>query len=407
MLRLSIVIPMYKAERFIGSCIDTIHRQGLDERDYEIIAIDDGSPDGTGDICDELADTLPNFRVIHQENAGAGAARNRGIDAAAGRYLYFFDVDDDLEDGCLLHLVERCERERLDVLLFGAEVRYENEECRKLYPQDPHYFERRQPSGVVTGEEMFIAQQRDWNFCGQPCMLMTRLSFVRDCGARFAEGIMNEDNFYVLRATLRAERADVDPGLYYKYIVRPNTVTTSNVSGDRIFLAHLKLSETFEHERLAALSAGKDELAYQLGQLLFWFMDVVIANVPEDMEHFPPFQSERFASLALPGRFSKFVSIERGHVGDEAARANAEAARADDERARADRESERASAAEARADAGDARIGELEVRLAEEAGRAERAEARVAELEDSTTWKVGRVVTALPRSVKAALSKRG
>ena len=126
-MRLSIVVPMFNAERFIADCIETIHNQGLQQNEYEIIAIDDGSTDSTPQLCDRYAAQLSNFRVYHQRNAGAGAARNRGIDLAKGDYLYFFDVDDGLKEGTLRRLLDQCEEESLDVLYdidseIGAEI---------------------------------------------------------------------------------------------------------------------------------------------------------------------------------------------------------------------------------------------------------------------------------------------
>lgn len=385
-MRLSIVVPMFNAERFIADCIETIHNQGLQQNEYEIIAIDDGSTDSTPQLCDRYAAQLSNFRVYHQRNAGAGAARNRGIDLAKGDYLYFFDVDDGLKEGTLRRLLDQCEEESLDVLFFGAEVLYESEDCKKRYPQDSRYFERRQKPGVVTGEQMFIAQQNDWNFCGQPCMLISRLRAVHKSRARFAEGIMNEDNFYVIRVTLHAERASVIPEPLYEYYVRPNTVTTSHVGDGHVFLSHLVLSREFEKERLRAIAAGKADLAHGLEALSNWFMDVAIDNCPEGVEQFTPFLDGRFASVSLTGRFAWRAHHEKKHAEYEEWRAyeayqqlKAMGERADSLEERANREEHRAVVAEK---------------------RAQKAESRIAVMEASTTWKVGRVITAVPRAIK-------
>ena len=113
MLKLSIVIPIYKVENYLPACLDSALLPGRE--DYEIIAVDDGSPDRSGQIAEEYAAHYPGLiRVIHQENGGLGAARNTGIEAAKGEYLLFLDSDDCLSPGAL--------SEMLDALSTGSDV---------------------------------------------------------------------------------------------------------------------------------------------------------------------------------------------------------------------------------------------------------------------------------------------
>ena len=356
MVRLSVVVPMFNAERFVDSCFEILDRQGLQRSEFEVVVVDDGSTDATGELCSRYVSEWGNVTLLRQENSGAGVARNRGMDAARGTYLYFFDVDDELDDGSLRVLLERCESSDLDVLFFGGRVVYEPAECERDYPQDPNYFARRQPEGVVDGEEMFIRQSEDGNFCAQPCLLMTKLATMRAGGIRFAEGIVNEDNLFVLQATLRSRRADVDPTLRYTYVVRPNTVTTDNRTGGKRFLAHMVLAQEFELERQQAIAQGKDRLAAAIGAIIIWFMGIIEENCPEPIEEFKPFCDPRFAHLAMAARFVQ----------------------QDVRNLRSTRD---------------------------EAERARRAEARVAELEASTTWRVGRAVTAVPRALKRMIAR--
>ena len=88
----SIIVPVYKAENFIRKCIESI--QGQDYPDWELILIDDGSPDNSGLICDEYATLDKRISVFHKKNAGVSAARNTGISLAKGKYLTFVDSDD-------------------------------------------------------------------------------------------------------------------------------------------------------------------------------------------------------------------------------------------------------------------------------------------------------------------------
>lgn len=89
---LSVIVPVYKAEAYLPRCIESILAQTF--TDYELLLIDDGSPDDCGRICDEYARKDMRVRVFHQDNKGASAACNLGIDSAFGRYLVFVDSDD-------------------------------------------------------------------------------------------------------------------------------------------------------------------------------------------------------------------------------------------------------------------------------------------------------------------------
>ena len=112
---LSIITPMYNAERFIARMIDSIQPQLTDE--MELIIVNDGSTDGGGAICDAYAAKDPRIRVIHKENGGVATARNRGIREARGRYLSFVDADDTMSQGSYRHItdvIQRCEPDFID-----------------------------------------------------------------------------------------------------------------------------------------------------------------------------------------------------------------------------------------------------------------------------------------------------
>lgn len=89
---ISVIVPIYKVEKYLSKCIDTIRRQTYDN--LEIILVDDGSPDSCGEICEEYAKKDERIRVIHKENGGLSDARNAGMEAARGNYIMFIDSDD-------------------------------------------------------------------------------------------------------------------------------------------------------------------------------------------------------------------------------------------------------------------------------------------------------------------------
>ena len=99
---ISVIVPVYKVENYLDCCVQSIVNQTYSN--LEIILIDDGSPDASGAMCDAWAEKDSRIRVIHQENAGGGAARNAGLDAARGERIAFVDSDDYIAPGCYQYL---------------------------------------------------------------------------------------------------------------------------------------------------------------------------------------------------------------------------------------------------------------------------------------------------------------
>lgn len=101
--KVSIVIPVYKAEPYIENCVQTILRQTF--KDFELLLVDDGSPDKSGEICDRLAQEDSRIRVFHKPNGGATSARKYGVEHAIGDYIMFSDADDEMPSNSLDNLV--------------------------------------------------------------------------------------------------------------------------------------------------------------------------------------------------------------------------------------------------------------------------------------------------------------
>ena len=120
MTKISFVIPVYNCKEHLPACLSAIRAIGAE--DYEILLIDDGSTDGSGVLCDELAAHIPHIRVIHQPNGGVSAARNRGLQEAEGEYILFVDADDTLLpfDDSVYRLLDS----GVDMLMYGMRFRY-------------------------------------------------------------------------------------------------------------------------------------------------------------------------------------------------------------------------------------------------------------------------------------------
>ena len=96
----SIIIPIYNVEKYLVQCIESVLNQDYD--DYELILVDDGSPDNCGEICDSYLNKNSNIRVIHKKNGGISDARNTGLKEAKGDYVIFIDSDDYICDNHFL-----------------------------------------------------------------------------------------------------------------------------------------------------------------------------------------------------------------------------------------------------------------------------------------------------------------
>ena len=129
----SVIVPVYRVEKWLPQCLDSLTAQTLQET--EIILIDDGSPDGCGALCDEYAKKDARIRVIHQENRGLSLARNAGLDAARGRYIMFADSDDWVEPDFCETPFRLAEETGADLVLFRH--RRHEKDRQSVFPRFP------------------------------------------------------------------------------------------------------------------------------------------------------------------------------------------------------------------------------------------------------------------------------
>lgn len=157
MAKVSIVVPVYKVERYIRPCIESLQAQTLE--DLQIILVDDGSPDTCGSICDEYAARDSRIHVIHKANGGVSAARNDGLAAATGQWVIFCDSDDWMEKDALERLVKVGEQEQADVV-FGDiyQVKGEARSLRVFFKNE-----------FATSDRNLIESMIATNFCRAYC----------------------------------------------------------------------------------------------------------------------------------------------------------------------------------------------------------------------------------------------
>lgn len=169
----SVVIPVYNVEKFLRDCVDSVRKQTF--QGFEIILVDDGATDNSPALCDAYARECENIRVIHRENGGLSAARNTGLAAAKGKYVYFLDSDDWIVPHALQTLIDIAERENADAVLFEACV--VDEDGRPIYHAGytDYYSRKIVYQACRTGKQLFqeLSQNGDY-LPAVPLMLMRR-----------------------------------------------------------------------------------------------------------------------------------------------------------------------------------------------------------------------------------------
>lgn len=384
---LTIVVPVYNAAAYLPCCLEQLQDQGFACNEYEIVLVDDGSIDGSARLCDELARNVDQVRAVHQpENGGAGAARNRGIWEARGDYLYFFDADDSLKPRSLSRLIEHMKADDLDVLFFGADIVYESERAKVAHPQDADYFRRITQPGILSGKAMFEHQVRTGDFCAQPCVQICKTSYVRENEVRFAEGIVNEDNEFVIRSMIADGRCAMVPDAYYGYLVREGSVTTDQSRGLARLRAHMYLSDFCRARAYAARDAGELGLCEAFCMLDEWFVDCAVGACDSMTDGFPSTPLWPENPLAVADQRECYWRLwQRQNI-----------VRIQEERIEElsrEAESMRERLEEAQRDIG-AKVEELDAVYAE-----------ISALRSSFSFRVGRAITALPRALKSALKR--
>lgn len=216
-MKLSIIIPIYNVEKYIERCLKSCLNQDLPLSDYEIIAIDDGSPDNSKEIVKQYQEKYSNIRLIIQENKGLSGARNTGLRIAKGEYIWFIDSDDFIEANCLAHFYQEAHNQSLDILPFSISFLHENKD-----DQSPCDLKR---EGIpIKGKDYLL---RGYTFFTAWSAIYRR-NFLINNNIFFMRGILHEDQEFTPRAYYLAERVNYTSKLGYIYYQRSNTISTSS-----------------------------------------------------------------------------------------------------------------------------------------------------------------------------------
>ena len=214
-MKLSIIIPVYNVRQWLEDTVKSVLNQTF--RDFELILVDDGASDGSGELCDTFALQDSRVRVIHQENAGVSAARNAGLDAAKGEYIGWVDSDDLIEADMYQRLVSLAQNHNADI----AQCQHDracvlNGETRSeaVNTMDGAAFVRR----------LFTKQGGDYTNQVALWSKIYRKELWQDI--RFPLGMVYEDEMQTYKACLKAEKIVETEEILYHYVKRENSIIT-------------------------------------------------------------------------------------------------------------------------------------------------------------------------------------
>lgn len=185
---LSIIIPVYNAEKYLDQCVRSIMNQGLRKEDFELIMVNDGSTDNSLEVAKRLKEEFNNadITIIDQKNQGSGAARNKGISIAKGKYIEFVDSDDYLEGDSIKVILDIAIKADLDVIAFR--IKYYDKEGNE-------HISRPQPlpvNKILSAKDILVRGL----IIGSVCENLYKKSFLQKNGIFFPDSIYHEDVVY-------------------------------------------------------------------------------------------------------------------------------------------------------------------------------------------------------------------
>lgn len=221
--KVSIITPVYMAEDYLHSCIDSVLAQTY--QNWELLLIDDGSYDKSGAICDEYAQKDSRIRVFHKVNGGVSSARNLGLEKATGEWVMFLDSDDWIENN-MLSVVE--DKEEFDFIQFGF---------KKVFNGSVKYYSKLPSQNIEINQEEYC---NNLYYHSGICGYIIKRYIIISCNIRFPLHIRyGEDQDFILKTILHVNKIFISNYHYYNYNYNPNSAMNAKWEIKRIndFLA--------------------------------------------------------------------------------------------------------------------------------------------------------------------------
>lgn len=211
-------------EPYLDKCIRSICDQEMPVEEYEVIVVNDGSPDNSEALVRKIQQEISNIVLINQENSGVSMARNRGIEKASGEYLVFIDPDDFVNPNLLKRLYDRAKKDDLDILLSGrSTIRKNGKTIHQVgYGNRENY--------IFEGVQGFYEKDRPYPVYDSSVGRLYKTSFIKQNQLKFPEGVVHlEDGVFVRKVFTLAERVGFENCDFYQVYERPGSASRSEV----------------------------------------------------------------------------------------------------------------------------------------------------------------------------------
>lgn len=224
MVKVSVIIPVYNVEKYVKECLLSVMGQTLNE--IEIICINDGSTDKSWEIVQELTAGDSRFILLENEkNSGLAYTRNRGLITAQGEYVYMLDSDDTIDEEALEQLFAIGKAEQLEVVVFSADLLFENDELKKKFSKYKKTF-RQQYEEIMSGKDLFILLQENQDWISQVQRFFYKREFLLENEISFINGMVHEDEPFSFEVLMKATKVKCIKNAFFNRRFREESIMT-------------------------------------------------------------------------------------------------------------------------------------------------------------------------------------
>lgn len=217
MPKVSVIMPVYNVEKYIRASIESVLAQTY--QDFELLIVDDGSPDKCPNICDEYATQHSNIRVFHKTNGGLSSARNVGVENAIGKYILFVDSDDTIEEDLLERVIAAAEHTQADVTVFGIHTQVYKDGVLVSEKYGNHASKTLIGHAEIERNFIWLTENSLWNFPVDKLYLRKVLVENQIQADSFYDRVC-EDTVFLLDLYPYVNTISVMEGCYYNYFIR-------------------------------------------------------------------------------------------------------------------------------------------------------------------------------------------
>lgn len=294
---ISVIVAVYNARQYLNRCADSILAQ--DFEDFEVLLIDDGSTDGSGEMCDEYAKKDKRVRVFHKENGGVSSARQLGIEEAKGEYSIHADSDDWIESNMLSGMYDEISRNGSDILIVDF---YTNTSSNK------QRLNKQEPTGYTA--DALLSDMLSGKIMGSLWNKLIRHGLYKTHNITFPAGINYcEDQIVAAELFLKTSKISYLPRAYYHYMDNPGSITrkpTKKAFGWR--MAYIQyMEDMLDREKLQGLTE-----TLELRKVMAKYEMLTSGTYTKrEFRNIPLKTTEDYGSLPMPMRHKVFLYLDK------------------------------------------------------------------------------------------------